>query len=118
MRESAPKQEKEMTKNRLLPGADEVVRRMLPVVLESRGLSSSANALRRLPRLRDLGSVTFAVLAMSRAAKGAGPAASAVRLCSEAALAAVRGDAGRFASLVRDAAEALRQVMPGSGESN
>lgn len=107
-----------MTNNRLLPGADEVVRRMLPVVLESRGLSSSADSLRRLPKLRDVGSVTFAVAAMSRAARGAGPAAGAVRLCSEAALAAVRGDAGRFAALVRDAAEALRQVTPGSGLHN
>lgn len=107
-----------MTSHRLLPGADEVVRRMLPVVLESRGLASSADSLRKLPRLRDLGSVTYAVLAMARAAKGAGPAESAVRLCSEAALAAVRGDAGRFAALVRDAAEALRLVTPGAGDRN
>ena len=91
---------------------------MLPIVLESRGLASSAASLRGLPALRDVGSVTFAIAAVSRAAAGAGPARDAVLLCGEAALAAVRGDAGRFASLVRDAAESLKRATPGSRVHN
>ncbi len=99
---------KTMTPEKLLPGADEVVRRMLPMVLESRGLSSAASSLRGLPVLKDIGSVTFAVAEMSRAARSAGPAEAAVRLCGEAAMAAVRGDARRFALFVRTAAASLR----------
>jgi len=98
----------------LLPGADKVVRHMLPLVLESRGLSCSAASLRELPVLRDVGSVTFAVAAMSRAASGAGPAEAAVRLCGEAAMAAVVGDARKFVALVRTAAASLRRVTPTS----
>lgn len=101
-----------MKSDRLLPGADEVVRRMLPLVLESRGLSSSAASLRGLPALRDVGSVTFAVAEVTRAARTAGPAGAAVRLCGEAAIAAVRGDAGRFAVLVKGAAASLRGMTP------
>lgn len=103
-----------MTPERLLPGADEVVRRMLPLVLESRGLSSSAASLRRLPALRDVGSVAFAVAEVARAARGAGPAGAAVRLCGDAAIAAVRGDARGFAVLVRGAAASLRGMTPTS----
>lgn len=101
-----------ITQDRLLPGADRVVRRMLPLVLESRGLPLSAASLRGLPVLRDVGSVTFAVAAMSRAASEAGPAEAAVRLCGEAAMAAVVGDARKFVSLVKTAAASLRRMTP------
>ncbi len=103
-----------MTPERLLPGADAVVRRMLPLVLESRGLALSAASLRGLPALRDVGSVAFAVAEVTRAARGAGPAGAAVRLCGEAAIAAVLGDARRFAVLVRASAASIRGMTPSS----
>ncbi len=96
----------------LLPGADQVVRRMLPMVLESRGLPQSAASLRGLPALRDAGSVAYAVAAMSRAARQAGPVEPTVRLCGEAAMAAAAGDAKKFVMLVRTAAASLRMMTP------
>lgn len=107
-----------ITQKKLLPGADEVVRKMLPLVLESRGLSCSAASLRGLPALRDVGSVTYAVAAVSRAASEAGPAAAAVRLCGEAVMAAAAGDARKFVILVRTAAASLRRMTPKSSSLN
>ncbi len=99
-----------------------MVRRMLPIILDSHGLSDSAASLRGLPVLRDVGSVTFAVAAVSRAAAqvGAGDAEAglAVRLCGEAVMAAVAGDAKRFTLHVRAAARSLQKASPGPRESN
>ncbi len=118
MQKLEERRHREVKRQGLVSGADRIVRLMLPIVLESRGLTSSADSLRELPALRDVGSVNFALEAVGRAARGAGPARRAVLLCGEAALAAIRGDAGRFASLVRDAAESLREATPGLGLHN
>jgi hypothetical protein len=118
MEKMEERRRQEVKRRDLVSGADRVVRLMLPIILESRGLMSFADSLRDLPTLRDIGSVTFALEALGRAARSAGPAKDAVLLCGEAALAAVRGDAGRFASLIRDAAESLRGATPGLGLHN
>jgi hypothetical protein len=45
---------------RLLPGADSIVRSLFPKVLEANGLQILANEFRTLPRLNDAGTVLFA----------------------------------------------------------
>jgi len=113
---------KNSTRERLLPGADAVVRRVLPILLDSHGLSDSAESLRGLPALQDVGSVTFAVAAVSRAAEqvGAGDAEAgmAVRLCGEAVMAAMAGDAKKFTLHVKAAARSLQKASSGQRALN
>ena len=99
----------------LLPSADEVVRSMLPVALESAGRRGCAERLRSLSALRDAGSVWRAMVAVERvAASGGDPLSEAARLCGDAAAAALRGDGAAFSSLVRRACAALRPPRAGS----
>lgn len=94
----------------LMTEADDVVRAILPAALDAAGRSGEAGRLRRLPRLRDPGSVSMACGAM-RAVRPylvSPDLGEAVRLCEEAVLAAVCGDASGFGRYVREAAGRIR----------
>jgi hypothetical protein len=106
-----------LVKMDLMPGADGVVRELLPVALDACS-PRQAERLRALPELRDAGSVSMACGTMRRVRALLSPAlASAVRLCEEAACAALAGDAVRFGRYVREAAGAVRSAGPSPGLS-
>lgn len=99
-----------LVKMDLMPGADGVVRQLLPVALDACS-PRQAERLRALPELRDAGSVSMACGTMRRVRaflSGSPGLASAVRSCEEAACAALAGDAVRFGRYVREAAGAVR----------
>lgn len=94
----------------LLRVADRTVRAVLPRALEAGGMPLQADRLRGLPELRDAGSVSMACGTMRRVRSlllRSPRLAEAVRLCEEASLAALAGDAAGFGGYVRGAAESL-----------
>ena len=99
-----------MDQERLLAEATTVVRALLPVALEADGRESCAMRLRALPALRDPGTVWRAMLVVESVAtlRPGARASEAARLCGDAACAALRGEAARFAELVRRASGLLR----------
>ena len=105
-----------MEPRELLPEADEVLRAILPVALEASGRPGCAERLRSLPALTGPGSVWRAMLVVESVAmeRPGLRVSEAARLCGDAAVAALRGEASRFASLVRRASAFLRGPRPGS----
>ena len=101
----------EMSRSRrLLPRADDVVRILLPRVLEADGLHVQAGDLRGLPELQDIGSVSFACGKLRRLFRSTG--SHIFRLAEEAAISAVLGDAVKFRNFILQATEVLR--LPGT----
>lgn len=99
---------------RLLSGADKVVRDSLPVLLEAAGSATAADLLRGLPALSDEGAALRSVEAL-RGVRGAADcdALEDAIFWSEAAVcAALRGDARAFRDHVRRANAALERGLP------
>lgn len=100
----------------LLKGADNVVRRILPVALEAAGLPEAGEQLRRLPELIDAAAVRHAVETL-KTVRSDDPAVTKIVdevcfWCSAACEAAMNNQAAAFKICVAAAVRELESGLP------
>ena len=98
---------------RLLPGADSMVRSLFPKVLEANGLQEKANEFRTLPRLNDAGTVLFACRMLHNFWLSSMPleVRDVSQYIASASVCALRGDPKTFTDFVQKATVILRQKL-------